>query len=69
MNPFQNRRSIVVAAVILVFAVMAFRLFQVQIIKKEYRVTAENNALKYENWSRNAGLSMTATAKSWWTTN
>ena len=48
MNPFQNRRSIVVAAVILVFAVMAFRLFQVQIIKKEYRVTAENNALKYE---------------------
>ena len=48
MNPFQNRRSIVAAAVILIFAVMAFRLFQVQILKKEYRVTAENNALKYE---------------------
>ena len=48
MSPFQSRRSIVISAVILVFAVIAFRLFQVQILDKEYRVTAENNALKYE---------------------
>ena len=48
MNPFQNRRTIVIAAIVLIFAVMAFRLFQVQILDKEYRVTAENNALKYE---------------------
>ena len=48
MSPFQSRRSIVASAIILVFAVIAFRLFQVQILDKEYRVTAENNALKYE---------------------
>ena len=48
MNPYQNRRSIVATAIVIVFAVIAFRLFQVQILNKEYRVTAENNALKYE---------------------
>ena len=48
MDTLKNRRSIVVTAIILVFAVIAFRLFQVQILDKEYRVTAENNALKYE---------------------
>ena len=48
MDRYKNRRSILAAAVVLVFAVMAFRLFQVQILDKEYRVTAENNALKYE---------------------
>ena len=48
MNPFQNRRGIVVGAIVIVFAVIAFRLFQVQILNKEYRITAENNALKYE---------------------
>ena len=47
MNPFKTRRSIVIAAIVLVFSVIAFRLFQVQILQKEYRVTAENNALKY----------------------
>ena len=48
MDAFKNRRTVLVAAVILVFGVMAFRLFQVQILDKSYRVTAENNALKYE---------------------
>lgn len=48
MSEFQNRRSILKGAVILLFLVMVFRLFQVQILDKEYRVTAENNALKYE---------------------
>ena len=48
MNELQNRRGILVAAIVIVFAVIVFRLFQVQILDKEYRVTAENNALKYE---------------------
>ena len=48
MGSFKSRRTVVAAAIILVFAVIAFRLFQVQILDKEYRITAENNALKYE---------------------
>ena len=48
MSAFQGRKGIVTAGIILLFGVMAFRLFQVQILDKEYRVTAENNALKYE---------------------
>jgi len=48
MDTFKNRRGIVVTAIVIAFAVIAFRLFQVQILDKEYRITAENNALKYE---------------------
>ena len=48
MSAFQGRKGIVTAGIVLLFGVMAFRLFQVQILDKEYRVTAENNALKYE---------------------
>lgn len=48
MSDKQNRRGILTAAILLVFAVMLFRLFQVQILDKEYIITAENNALKYE---------------------
>lgn len=48
MSQFQRRRSIIAAAIILIFSVMAFRLFKVQILDKGYRITAENNALKYE---------------------
>ena len=48
MGSFKSRRTVVAAAIILVFVVIAFRLFQVQILDKEYRITAENNALKYE---------------------
>jgi Cell division protein FtsI/penicillin-binding protein 2 len=48
MAEFQGRKGVVTAGIILLFGVIAFRLFQVQILDKEYRVTAENNALKYE---------------------
>ena len=48
MDVYKNRRSVVAIAIVIVFAVIAFRLFQVQILDKEYIVTAENNALKYE---------------------
>lgn len=44
----QNRHSVLVIFIIILFLVMAARLFKVQIIDREYRVTAENNALKYE---------------------
>jgi len=48
MATLRGRRGIITAGIILLFGVMAFRLFQVQILDREYRVTAENNALKYE---------------------
>lgn len=44
----QDRKSVLVTSIIVLFAVMAIRLFKVQIIDKEYRITADNNALKYE---------------------
>lgn len=43
-----NRKTVLVISVIILFVVMAARLFKVQIIDKDYRITAENNALKYE---------------------
>lgn len=48
MAAFRGKTGILVGAIVFVFGLMAFRLFQVQILDKEYRVTAENNALKYE---------------------
>ena len=48
MDAYKNRRGILVIAIVIIFGVIAFRLFQVQILDKDYRVTAENNALKYE---------------------
>lgn len=43
-----RRHHIVVGVIILVFIVMAGRLFQVQLVEKKYRITADNNAFKYE---------------------
>ncbi len=43
-----GRHHIVVGVIILVFIVMAGRLFQVQLVEKKYRITADNNAFKYE---------------------
>ena len=48
MSEFSNRRGILTAAIAIVFAVMLFRLFQVQIIDKQYRESSDNNALKRE---------------------
>ena len=44
----QNRKKVLTLFIAVLFAVMAARLFKVQIIDKQYRITAENNALKYE---------------------
>ncbi|MCF0167127.1 MAG: penicillin-binding protein 2, partial [Bacteroidales bacterium] len=45
---FSSRKSVLIISILVVFAAIAVKLFQVQIINKEYLVTAENNALKYE---------------------
>lgn len=43
----RGRRSALIAIVVIAFIVIAVRLFSVQILDKQYRITAENNALKY----------------------
>ncbi len=43
-----DKKSIITGSVIIIFLVIIIRLFFVQIIDKEYRINAENNALKYE---------------------
>ncbi len=48
MALLKERHTIIVIAVVTVFAVIAAKLFSVQILNKKYRITAENNALKYE---------------------
>ncbi len=48
MALFKERHTVLVAAIATVFVIIAVRLFIVQIIDKKYRITAENNALKYE---------------------
>ena len=48
MAVYFRKKSIFIIAIAAVFLVIAIRLFSIQIIHKEYRITAENNALKYE---------------------
>lgn len=43
-----GRKTVLIVAVCIIFFAIAARLFSIQIIDKEYRITAENNALKYE---------------------
>lgn len=50
------RHNILAAAIIIVFLVLAIRLFSVQLLNKEYRLSAENNALKYETHFPARGL-------------
>ncbi|MBP5210688.1 MAG: penicillin-binding protein 2 [Bacteroidales bacterium] len=48
MAVYFRKKSIFIIVIAVVFLVIAIRLFSIQIIHKEYRITAENNALKYE---------------------
>ena len=48
MASLKERHTILAIAVVAVFFIMAVKLFSVQILDKKYRITAENNALKYE---------------------
>ena len=42
-----SRRNKILLVLFVIFAVMAVRLFSIQIIQKKYRESADNNALKY----------------------
>lgn len=44
----RDRKSVLVLAVCIIFAILAGWLFYLQVINTRYRVIAENNALKYE---------------------
>lgn len=44
----RERYIAIVAIIVVIFTVMAIKLFDVQILTKDYRRSAENNALKYE---------------------
>lgn len=44
----RDRKSVLVLAIFIVFAIIGGRLFCLQVLNTRYRVTAENNALKYE---------------------
>ena len=48
MSTLSDRKRVLVVAICIVFAVIAVRLFRIQVLDTQYRVTAENNALKYE---------------------
>lgn len=50
------RHNILAVAIIIVFLVLAARLFSVQLLNEEYRLSAENNAMKYETHFPARGL-------------
>ena len=48
MDTNSDRKRVLVTAVIIAFAAIIVKLFSIQVLDTQYRVTAENNALKYE---------------------
>ncbi len=48
MDVNSDRKGILIAATLIVFAIIIVKLFAIQILNPEYRISAENNALKYE---------------------
>ena len=47
MKFYLGRRNTILLVLFVIFAIIAVRLFTIQIIDKQYRETAGNNALKY----------------------
>ena len=47
MKFYLSRRNTILLVILVIFAIIAVRLFSIQIIQKDFRETAENNALKY----------------------
>lgn len=43
-----EKKNIIIIAVVIAFIVIIVRLFSIQIVNNEYRLTADNNVLKYE---------------------
>lgn len=48
MDVNSDRKRVLIAATVLAFAIIIIKLFAIQILSSEYRLSAENNALKYE---------------------
>ncbi|MFB0973984.1 MAG: hypothetical protein QMB59_05405, partial [Bacteroidales bacterium] len=48
MDTNSVRKNYLVAGVLIIFTILAARLFYIQIIDDEYKINAGNNALKYE---------------------
>jgi len=48
MDRNSNRKGTIVSLVIVVLAIITVKLFVIQVIRKDYRLNAENNALRYE---------------------
>jgi len=48
MDQNSNRKQIIISVVVAILAIITVKLFIIQVIQKEYRINAENNALKYE---------------------
>ena len=48
MDLNSDRKGVLIAAILLAFAIIVIKLFVIQILNPEYRLSAENNALKYE---------------------
>lgn len=46
-DSFTNRKYIIIAAIILVAVILIFRLFVIQVVKDAYRLSADNNVLRY----------------------
>lgn len=46
-DSFANRKYIIIAAIVLVAAVLIVRLFTIQVVKDAYRLSADNNVLRY----------------------
>jgi penicillin-binding protein 2 len=47
MNPFSQRRYLVIGILLLIVLVYVGRLFQLQVVDRTYRLTASNNVLRY----------------------
>ena len=48
MDRYAYRKIVLIAAILVAFAIIVGKLFYIQIIDRKYRVNAENNAFKYE---------------------
>lgn len=51
-----DRKRILVGLVISILTILAIRLFSIQVIDRKYRISAENNALRYETRYPSRGL-------------
>ena len=46
-DSFLSRKYVIMAFIVLVSAILIIRLFIIQVVKDTYRLSAENNVLRY----------------------